>query len=103
MKTSFRDRICTHKANWRTARFPACGDVQSQDGEKIMKRTHRLTLIALTTLFVGMVGVLWSSAPLKVSAQTMSTCAFGLRSLTGLALPVGPVASVQGLFEAPCR
>ena len=68
-----------------------------------MKRTHRLTLIALTTLFVVMVGVLWASAPLKVSAQTRSTFAFGPRSLTGLASPAGPLAFVQGLFEAPWR
>src|SRR6266850_7377173 len=95
--------MSTHNANWCTARFPACGDVQSQDGEKIMKRTHRLTLIALTTLFVVMVGVLWASAPLKVSAQTRSTFAFGPRSLTGLASPAGPLAFVQGLFEAPWR
>ena len=68
-----------------------------------MKRTHRLTLIALTTLFGVMVGVLWASAPLKVSAQTRSTFAFGPRSLTGLASPAGPLAFVQGLFEAPWR
>jgi len=51
-----------------------------------------------------MVGVLWASAPLKVSAQTSSsTFAFGPRSITGLASPAGPLAFVQGLFEAPWR
>ena len=68
-----------------------------------MKRTQRLTLIALTTLFVGTVAVLWASAPAKVSAQTRSTFAFAPRSLTGLASQESPLAFVQGLFEAPWR
>ena len=74
-----RDKIRTHKANWRTAELPACDDGQSQDGENIMKRTQRFTLIALTTLFVVTVAVLWASAPAKVSAQTRSTFAFAPR------------------------
>ena len=66
-----------------------------------MKRTHRLTLIALTTLFVVTVAVLWASAPAKVSAQTRSTFAFVPHSRTGLAAQASPLAFVQGLFEAP--
>ena len=99
----FRDKIRTQKANWRTAELPACGDSQSRDGENIMKRTRRFTLIALTTLFAVMVAVLWTGAPAKVSAQTRSTFAFAPRSLTGLASPAGPLAFVQGLFDAPWR
>ena len=68
-----------------------------------MKRTHRLTLIAFTTLFVVTVAVLWASAPAKVSAQTRSAFAFAPRSLTGLASQGVPSAFVQGLFEAPWR
>src|SRR6476659_9049656 len=84
------DKICTHKVNWRTARFPECSEAQSQDGENIMKRTHRLTLIAFTTLFVVTVAVLWASAPVKVSAQTKSPFPFAPRSLTGLASTAAP-------------
>jgi hypothetical protein len=54
-----------------------------------MKRIHRLTLIALTTLFVVTVAVLLASAPAKVSAQTKST--------------FGPLGFLQGLFQAPWR
>jgi FG-GAP-like repeat len=97
------DKIRTHKGNWRTARIPARGDAQSQNGENIMKRTQRLTFIALTTLCVVTVALLWASAPVKVSAQTRSTFVFGPRPLTGLASQVGPSAFVQGLFEAPWR
>jgi hypothetical protein len=97
------DKICTHKANWRTARFPEGSDSQSQYGENIMKRTHRLTLIAFTTLFVVTVAVLWASMPAKVSAQTRATLAFAPRSPTGLASQGGPLAFIDGLFEAPCR
>jgi hypothetical protein len=68
-----------------------------------MKRTHRLTLIAFTTLFVVTVAVLWAGAPAKVSAQTRSPFAFAPRSLTGLASQVSPLTFVQGLFEAPWR
>src|SRR6476659_8974244 len=97
------DKICTRKANWRTARFPECSDARSQAGEHIMKRTHRLTLIAFTTLFVVTVAVLWASAPAKVSAQTKSPFAFAPRSLTGLASQAAPSLFVQGLFGAPWR
>jgi hypothetical protein len=68
-----------------------------------MKRTHRLTLIAFTTLFVVTVAVLWAGAPAKVSAQTRSPFAFAPRSLTGLASQASPLTFVQGLFEAPWR
>ena len=54
-----------------------------------MKRIHRLTLIALTTLFLVTIVVLWASAPTKVNAQTRST--------------FGPSAFLQGLFQAPWR
>ena len=97
------NNICTNKGNWRAAPFPGCGEAQSREGENIMKTTHRLTLIALTTLFVVAVAVLWASTPAKVSAQTRSTFAFGHRSLTGLASPAGPLTFVQGLFQAPWR
>src|SRR6478672_10226829 len=97
------DKICTRKANWRTARFPECSDAQSQDGENIMKRTHRLTLIAFTTLFVVMVAVLWASAPAKVSAQTRSTFGFAPGAANGLAPSAGPLAFLEGLFDAPWR
>src|SRR6185295_6268703 len=80
-----RGKMCTHKANRCTAGRPEGSDAQSQDRENIMKRTHRLTLIAFTTLFVVTVAVLWASAPAKVSAQTRSAFAFAPRSLTGLA------------------
>jgi hypothetical protein len=98
-----RDKIRTHKANRRTAPFPAGGEAQSQDGENIMKRTQQLTLIALTTLLVVTVAVLLASAPEKVGAQTRSTFGFAPRSLTGLASHAGPSVFVQGLFEAPWR
>ena len=68
-----------------------------------MKRTYRLTLIALTTLFVLTVAVLWTSTPAKGSAQTRTTFAFAPRSPTGLASQLGPLTFVQGLFEAPWR
>ena len=68
-----------------------------------MKRTQRFTLIALTTLFVVMLAVLWASAPAKVSAQTRSPFAFTPRALTGLASQASPLAFVQGLFESPWR
>lgn len=68
-----------------------------------MKTAHRLTLIALTTLFVVAVAVLCASTPAKVSAQTRSTFSFAPRSLTGFPSPVGPLAFAQGLFEAPWR
>ena len=104
MKTSaLQDKIRTHKANLRTALFPARGDTQSRNGENIVKTTHRLTLIALTTLFVVTIAVLWASTPAKVSAETRSTFAFAPRSLTGLASPAGPLTFVQGLFQAPWR
>jgi hypothetical protein len=64
-----------------------------------MKRIHRLTLVALTTLFVVTVAVLWASAPAKASAQTRSTFAF---APTGLG-ETGPLAFLQGLFQAPWR
>jgi hypothetical protein len=83
--------------------IPACGDAQSRDGENIVKRTQQLTLLALTTLFVIAVAMVWASAPAKVSAQTRSTFAFAPRSLTGLASQTGPLTFVQGLFEAPWR
>ena len=54
-----------------------------------MKRIHRLTLIALTTLFLVTIVVLLASAPTKVNAQTRST--------------FGPSAFLQGLFQAPWR
>src|SRR6185295_13166044 len=84
------DKMCTHKANRCTEGRPKGSDAQSQDGENIMKRTHRLTLIAFTTLFVVMVAVLWASAPVKLSAQTKSPFAFAPRSLTGLASQAAP-------------
>jgi hypothetical protein len=62
-----------------------------------MKRTQRFTLLALTTLFVITVALLWASAPAKVSAQTRATFAFGPRTATG------PLTFVDGLFEAPWR
>jgi len=65
-----------------------------------MKRTHRLTLIALTTLFSVTIAVLWASTPAKVSAQTRSSFAFAPR---GVASPAGPLAFIDGLFEAPWR
>ena len=68
-----------------------------------MKTTHRLTLIALSTLFVITIAVLWAGTPAKVSAQTRSTFAFAPRSLTGLASPAGPLTFVQGLFQAQWR
>ena len=68
-----------------------------------MKRTYRLTLIALTTLFVLTVAVLWTSTPAKGSAQTRTTFAFAPRSPTGLASQLGPLTFVPGLFEAPWR
>ena len=68
-----------------------------------MKRTRRITLVALTTLFVVTVAVLWTSAPSKVSAQTRSTFAFAPRSPTGFASLAGPLAFLQGLFQAPWR
>ena len=86
---ALENKTCIHKANRRTARFPAYREAQSQEGENIMKRTHRLTLIALATLFVVTVAVLLASAPAKVSAQTKST--------------FGPLAFLQGLFQAPWR
>ena len=98
------DKICTNKVNGRTARFPACGDAQSRDGENIMKRTQRFTLIALTTLFVVIVALLWASAPAKVSAQTRSTFTFGARTATGPgAAYAAPSDFVDGLFEATWR
>jgi hypothetical protein len=60
-----------------------------------MKRIQRLTLVVITTLFVVTVAVLLASAPAKVSAQTRSTFAFAPHS--------GPLAFIQGLFEAPWR
>jgi len=68
-----------------------------------MKTTHRLTLIALTTLFVVAVAVLYASTPAKVSAQTRSTFSFAPRSLAGLASPASPLTFVQGLFQSPWR
>ena len=91
------NKICTYKTNRRTARFSACDDAQFQNGENIMKRTQRFTLLALTTLFVITVALLWASAPAKVSAQTRATFAFGPRTATG------PLTFVDGLFEAPWR
>ena len=80
-----------------------CDDVQHQNGENIMKRIHRLTLIALTTLFVVTVAVLLASAPAKVSAQTRSSLAFARPSPMGFTSQSGPSTFVQGLFEAPWR
>src|SRR6185312_7581648 len=94
------DKIRTYKGNSRTARFPARDDAQSENKENIMKTTYRLTLIALTTLFVVAVAVLFASTPAKVSAQTRSTFSFAPRSLTGVASPAGPSSFVDGLFEA---
>ena len=68
-----------------------------------MKTIRQLTLIALTTLFVVTVAVLWASASAKVSAQTRSTFAFAPRSPTGSRIAAGPLVFVQGLFEAPWR
>ena len=68
-----------------------------------MKRTQRLTLIALTTLFVVIVAVVWASAPSKVNAQIRSTFALAPRFLTGLASQASPSGFVQGLFGAPWR
>ncbi|MFL6554144.1 MAG: hypothetical protein ACJ8LV_12345, partial [Chthoniobacterales bacterium] len=68
-----------------------------------MKRTQRLTLIALTTLFVVIVAVVWASAPAKVNAQIRSTFALAPRFLTGLTSQASPSGFVQGLFEAPWR
>jgi hypothetical protein len=97
------DKIRTYKGNSRTARFPARDDAQSGNKENTMKTTYRLTLIALTTLFVVAVAVLFASTPAKVSAQTRSTFSFAPRSLTGVASPAGPSTFVDGLFEAPWR
>ena len=97
------DKIRTDKGNWRTAQIPSTRRRSISYGENIMKRTHRLTLIALTTLSIVMVAVVWASAPAKVSAQTRSPFSFAPRSLTGLASQTGPLAFVQGLFEAPWR
>ncbi|HTL78374.1 MAG TPA: VCBS repeat-containing protein [Candidatus Babeliales bacterium] len=68
-----------------------------------MKTTHRLTLIALTTLFVIAIAVMCASTPAEVSAQSRSAFSFAPRSLTGLASPAGPLGFVQGLFQAPWR
>ena len=67
-----------------------------------MKKTRGFTLIALTTVFAVTVAVLWASTSAKVSAQTRSTFAFA-PSPTGFASQTGPLAFLQGLFEAPWR
>jgi hypothetical protein len=61
-----------------------------------MKRTPRLTLVALTALFVVTVAVLWATTPAKVSAQTKSSFFFAART-------TAPLTFVDGLFEAPWR
>jgi hypothetical protein len=68
-----------------------------------MKRIHRLTLVVITTLFVVTVAVLLAGAPAKVSAQTRSTFALALHSTIGVPSQSGPMAFLQGLFEAPWR
>ena len=68
-----------------------------------MKTIRRLTLTVIPALFVVTVALLWASASPKVTGQTRSAFAFAPRSLTGLASPAGPLAFVEGLFEAPWR
>jgi VCBS repeat protein len=68
-----------------------------------MKRIHRLTLVVISILFVVTVAVLLAGAPAKVSAQTRSTFALALHSTIGVPSQSGPMAFLQGLFEAPWR
>ena len=100
--TLMQKRISGYYDRSRTCRRPCLKSITGYQGDIgrtndagacltliYMKTVRQLTLIALTTLFVVTVAVLWASAPAKVSAQTRST--------------FGPLAFLQGLFQAPWR
>ena len=99
----YGDKTRAQNANRRTAQLPVCDDAQHQDGENVMKKIDRLTLVALTTLFVGTVALVVASAPAKVGAQTRSSFAFAPPSPMALASESGPSTFGQGLLEAPWR
>src|SRR5262245_16455907 len=100
--TLLTDKICTRKANRRTARFARCGDDLREDGRKIMKRIRPLNLV-VASLFVVTAVMLLASAPVKVSAQTRSGLPFVPRFPIGFSSQASPSAFVQGLFQAPWR
>ena len=68
-----------------------------------MKTIRQLTLTVITALFVVTVALLWASASPKVTGQTRPTFAFAPGAATGLAPSAGPLAFLDGLFEAPWR
>src|SRR5262245_21400452 len=97
--TLLTDKICTRKANRRTARFARCGDDLREDGRKIMKRIRPLSFIIITSSFVVTAALLLASAPVKVSAQTRSGLPFVPRFPIGFSSQASPSAFVQGLFQ----
>jgi FG-GAP-like repeat len=146
-----RDKICTHKANWRTAGLGARADyfdmnirgkidtlMQKRisdyaDRSRIcrrpylksitgyqedigrtngggacltlfyMKTVRQLTLTFITALFVVTAAFLWTSASAKATRQTTPPFAFAPGAPTDLKRSAGPLAFLDGLFQAPWR
>src|ERR1700745_1435512 len=68
-----------------------------------MRRIRKFTFVIIPTLFAVSVALLWATASPKATAQTKSTVPFAPRFPSGLASQAGPLAFVQGLFQAPWR
>ena len=68
-----------------------------------MKTVRQLTLTFVTALFVVTTALLWASASPKVTGQTRPTFVFAPGTANGLAPSAGPLAFLDGLFQAPWR
>jgi len=68
-----------------------------------MKTVRQLTLTVITALFVVTTALLWASASPKVTGQTRPTFVFAPGAANGLAPSAGPLAFLEGLFDAPWR
>ena len=68
-----------------------------------MKRIRRFTFIVITTLFVVTLALLWASASPKATGQGTPPFAFAPGAPTDLKRSAGPLAFLEGLFDAPWR
>src|SRR6478736_2639204 len=72
-------------------------------GANCMKTVRQLTLTFITALFVVTTALLWGSASAKATRQTTPPFAFAPGAPTGLKRSAGPLAFLDGLFQAPWR
>src|SRR3954465_3018299 len=68
-----------------------------------MKAIRKPTLTITTALFVSMVALVWAKASATMTRQTTPAFAFGPGAATNFEPSTGPLAFVNGLFEAPWR